>query len=80
MQEWGLCCSYWSGIVDDTDRCYLGGTPHGLMDVLGFRSTEIDGLYDWEENQMVLDGKVTWIYGNSQEELKVYGLAVAKVE
>ena len=193
-----LITSYWSGIVDDTDRCYLGGTPHGLMDVLGLRSTEIDGLYDWEENQMVPetgnqlgltdayicknlcdlvelrgakplmtygsdfyqgypcltvntfgkgsawyvaadaderfyadflgkvvkdscvssgiseeipdaveitvresdnlkyyiyqnygtqavkipvpDGKVTWIYGNSQEELKVYGLAVAKVE
>ncbi len=48
-----LITSYWSGIVDDTDRCYLGGTPHGLMDVLGLRSTEIDGLYDWEENQMV---------------------------
>ncbi len=48
-----LITSYWSGIVDGTDRCYLGGTPHGLMDVLGLRSTEIDGLYDWEENQMV---------------------------
>ena len=48
-----LITSYWSGIVDDTDRCYLGGTPHGLMDVLGLRSAEIDGLYDWEENQLV---------------------------
>lgn len=48
-----LITTYWSGIVDDTDRCYLGGTPHGLMEVLGIRSTEIDGLYDWEENQMV---------------------------
>lgn len=48
-----LITTYWSGIVDDTDRCYLGGTPYGLMDVLGIRSTEIDGLYDWEENQMV---------------------------
>lgn len=48
-----LIATYWSGIVDDTDRCYLGGTPYGLMDVLGIRSTEIDGLYDWEENQMV---------------------------
>lgn len=48
-----LITSYWSGIADDTDRCYLGGTPHGLMEVLGLRSTEIDGLYDWEENQMV---------------------------
>lgn len=45
--------TYWSGIVDDTDRCYLGGVPYGLMDVLGIRSTEIDGLYDWEENFLV---------------------------
>ena len=45
--------TYWSGIVDDTDRCYLGGVPYGLMDVLGIRSTEIDGLYDWEENSLV---------------------------
>lgn len=42
--------TYWSGIVDETDLCYLGGTPHGLMDVLGLRSTEIDALYDGEEN------------------------------
>ena len=48
-----LVTTYWSGISDDTDRCYLGGTPHGLMDVLGLRSTEIDGLYDWEENHIV---------------------------
>ena len=52
-----LITTYWSGIADDTDRCYLGGTPHGLMDVLGLRSTEIDGLFDWEENQfMPVDG------------------------
>ena len=48
-----LITSYWSGIVDDTDRCYLEGTPHGLMDVLGIRSTELDALYDWEENRLV---------------------------
>ena len=47
-----LLVSFWSGIVDDTDRCYLGGTPAQLMDVLGLRSTEIDGLYDWEENEI----------------------------
>lgn len=48
-----LVATYWTGIVDDTDRCYLGGVPYGLMDVLGIRSEEIDGLYDWEENQFV---------------------------
>ena len=43
--------TYWSGVVDDTDLCYLGGTPHGLLDVLGIRMEEIDGLYDFEENE-----------------------------
>lgn len=42
--------SYWSGIVDESDLCFLGGTPHKLMDVMGLESTEIDALYDWEEN------------------------------
>ncbi len=45
--------TYWSGIVDETDLCFLGGTPHGLMDVFGLRSTEIDGLFDWETNHVV---------------------------
>ena len=48
-----LVLTYWSGIVDDTDRCYLGGTPHGLMEAAGLRSTEIDALYDGEENHAV---------------------------
>lgn len=42
--------TYWSGIVDETDLCFLGGTPFNLMDVLGLESAEIDALYDWEEN------------------------------
>lgn len=45
-----LIMTYWSGIVNETDLYHVGGTPHGLMDVLGIRSEEIDGLYDWEEN------------------------------
>lgn len=44
--------TYWSGIVDENDKCFLKGTPHGLMDVLGIRSTEIDALYDDEENTL----------------------------
>ena len=42
--------TYWSGVVDENDLCFLGGTPHGLMDVFGLRSEEIDSLYDEEEN------------------------------
>lgn len=46
-----LFMTYWSGIVDDTDLCFLEGTPHGLMDVAGVRSEELDSLYDGESNQ-----------------------------
>ena len=45
--------TYWSGIVDETDRCFLGGTPHGLMEVFGLRSMELDALYEGELNHMV---------------------------
>ena len=48
-----LVLSYWSGLVDGTDKCFLDGTPYGLMDVTGIRSAEIDALYDWEENHAI---------------------------
>lgn len=48
-----LIMTYWSGIVDENDRAALGGTPYGLMDVLGLRFEEIDGLYENESNEMV---------------------------
>ena len=56
--------TYWSGIVDDTDLCYLGGTPYGLMDVFGLRSTEIDALYDWESNVSIpIEGNTLGLSG-----------------
>lgn len=42
--------TYWSGVVDENDLCYLGETPHGLTDVLGIRTEEIDSLFDGEHN------------------------------
>lgn len=45
--------TYWSGIVDAGDRCFVGGNPHQLQDVFGLRRTETDSLYDGEVNQMV---------------------------
>ena len=44
--------TYWSGIVDSSDRCFLGGVPYGLKEVLGLRSQEVDALYDGEVNHM----------------------------
>lgn len=43
-----LVVTYWSGVVNETDLCWLGDMPHGLTEVLGLRRTEIDGMYDGE--------------------------------
>ena len=48
-----LVVTYWSGVADETDLCYLGDTPHGLCDVLGLRRLEIDGMYDGEVRRCV---------------------------
>lgn len=54
VQQGGiLLTTYWSGIVDRDDLCYLDGAPHGLMDVLGVRHEEIDGLTDQDENEAI---------------------------
>lgn len=66
VQDGGtLVTTYWSGIVNETDLCFLGGFPGPLKNVLGIWSEEIDGLYDHnsnqitylEENELGLSGK-----------------------
>jgi beta-galactosidase len=42
--------TYWSGIVDENDLCFLGGFPGPLRKTLGIWSEEIDGLHDREKN------------------------------
>ncbi|MGN0292552.1 MAG: beta-galactosidase trimerization domain-containing protein, partial [Lachnospiraceae bacterium] len=54
--------TYWSGVVDENDLCVLGGTPGGLMDVMGLRSTEIDALYDDESNRLC-PAEGSWMTG-----------------
>ncbi len=61
-----LLMTYWSGIVDETDLCYLDEVPHGLTDVFGVYSEEIDGIYDGMKNCAVPTE------GNSLELEKTY--------
>lgn len=42
--------TYWSGIVDETDLCFLGGFPGPLRRVLGIWDEEIDSLTDSDSN------------------------------
>lgn len=44
--------TYWSGIVDENDLCFLGGFPGPLRKVLGIWSEEIDSLYDSDSNSI----------------------------
>lgn len=59
--------TYWSGIVNETDLCFLGGFPGPLRGVLGIWSEEIDALPVGEtrscsfepDNALGLDGGFT---------------------
>ncbi|MGM1020795.1 MAG: beta-galactosidase [Bacillota bacterium] len=45
--------TYWSGIVDEHDLCFLGGFPGPLRETLGIWSEEIDGLHDHDRNHIM---------------------------
>lgn len=50
-----LVLTYWTGIVNENDLCYLGGMPGEMMKLAGLRSEEIDALYDGEHNGVVME-------------------------
>lgn len=61
--------TYWSGIVDENDLCFLGGFPGPLKDVLGIWSEEIDSLYDSDKNAIQMkDDNSIGMSGNYQVE------------
>ncbi len=45
--------TYWSGIVNESDLCFLGGFPGPLRRVLGIWAEEIDALYDGQTNVVI---------------------------
>lgn len=47
--------TYWSGIADEHDLCFLGGFPGPLRRVTGIWAEEIDALYDHESNSLVMN-------------------------
>ncbi len=48
-----LVCTYWSGIVDESDLCFLGGWPgEGLREVFGIWDEETDTLAPEEFNHV----------------------------
>ncbi len=46
--------TYCSGMVNESDLCFLGGFPGPLRKVLGIWAEETDGLHDEDENSVTL--------------------------
>ena len=56
--------TYWSGIVDENDLCFLGGFPGPLRRLAGIWSEELDSCYDYDKNSIeFLDGNQLSIKG-----------------
>jgi beta-galactosidase len=54
-------CTYFSGIVDDTDLAFENGYPGPLSKVLGIRVEEIDALYEGQTNTIVLNDGESYV-------------------
>jgi len=76
-----LQCTYMLGMVNENDRCHLGGFPGGkLKEVFGIWNEEIDTLYPNDSNSVELNG-VTYkavdycelIHAQGAEVLATYG-------
>lgn len=48
--------TYWAGIVDERDLCFLAGFPGPLRKLLGIWDEEIDALYEGDRNHIVMAG------------------------
>lgn len=49
--------TYWSGIVNETDLCFLGGFPGLIGDVMGITEEELDAVNENRPNSMTYNGK-----------------------
>lgn len=49
-----LVLTFFSGIVDENDLCFLGGAPGPLRSLAGVWAEETDALYDGQTHKMVM--------------------------
>ncbi len=56
-----LVMTYFSGVVDETGNAWLGGAPHGMIDVLGVRATELDALYPEDVQTLRMNGGASYL-------------------
>ncbi len=59
--------TYWSGIVNESDLCFLGGWPGPLREVCGVWAEEIDCLYEDESVPVIpVEGNALGLSGTYQ--------------
>ncbi|RAK07864.1 beta-galactosidase [Halanaerobium saccharolyticum] len=63
--------TYWTGIVNENDLCFLGGFPGPLRDLFGIWSEELDALYDQDSNQIVIKNN-TGLKAGQEYEAKIF--------
>ncbi|ATD55753.1 beta-galactosidase [Clostridium chauvoei] len=52
-----LITTYWSGIVNENDLCFLNGFPGPLRKVTGIWAEELDALYDEDVNYIAMESE-----------------------
>jgi len=55
-QGGAVVATYLTGIVNESDLCYLGGTPGSLTDVFGIAVEETETIADYETPEFLMDG------------------------
>lgn len=59
-----LVTTYWSGLADEHDLCFLGGFPGPLREVLGLRVEETDTLHPHQTNRVRVHAPELEFQGN----------------
>jgi beta-galactosidase len=59
IQNGGIvAATYLTGMVNESDLCYLEGAPGGLTDVFGIAVEETETIADYENRQIAFDGQI----------------------
>jgi beta-galactosidase len=67
--------TYLTGIVNESDLCYLGGTPGNLIDVFGVAVEETETIADYETPEFLMNGNI-WKASHYADRVRPQGAVV----
>lgn len=74
-----LVVTYWSGLVNENDLCFLGGFPGPLRSLMGVWCEETDAFYPHQHNSMKFPDGTQWECGFIADILHAEGAEVRAV-